>query len=81
MTGTARHDGGALLSIQECAAVCGVSSQTVRRWVLTGQLPACKLGPGRSSPVRIRREDLEQFINPILVTPDIRRAVPPWTLH
>jgi len=69
---------GRLLSIPECAAMCGVSAQTVRRWVLSGRLKACKLGPGRSAPLRIRPEDLDAFVNPVL--PSIRRAVPPpWT--
>ncbi len=33
-----------LLTINDVAALCQVSSKTVRRWIMTGELPAAQLG-------------------------------------
>ena len=56
----------ALLALQlysppECAAILGVSLQTVSRWLRSGDLPALRLGPARHL-WRVRHQDLENFI-------------------
>jgi excisionase family DNA binding protein len=40
----------------------GLSQKTVRRYVDRGDLLAVRLGDGRSSPIRFRRRDLDDFI-------------------
>ena len=47
-----------LLTIDDVAALCSVSSKTVRRWIKTRELTAAKLG----SQWRIRPRDLDLFI-------------------
>ena len=49
---------GQLLTIDDVAALCQVSSKTVRRWIKTRELTAAKLG----SQWRIRPRDLDLFI-------------------
>jgi len=70
-----------LLTVGEVAAMCRVSPLTVRGWIRGGKLPACRLGSAPNAPLRIARADLARFVNPVSIAPDIRRAVPPWTLH
>jgi excisionase family DNA binding protein len=43
-----------LLTINDVAALCQVSSKTVRRWITAGELPAAQLG----NQWRIRPADL-----------------------
>ena len=45
---------GQLLTINDVAALCQVSSKTVRRWITAGELPAAQLG----NQWRIRPADL-----------------------
>jgi excisionase family DNA binding protein len=52
-----------LLSVEQIAAECQLSTQTIRNWIKGGLLPAIKLG----REFRVKREDL----NAMLVT---RRA-------
>ena len=47
-----------LLTIDDVAALCSVSSKTVRRWIKTRELTAAKLG----SQWRIRPRDLDLFV-------------------
>ena len=47
-----------LLTINDVAALCQVSSKTVRRWITAGELPAAQLG----NQWRIRPADLNDFI-------------------
>jgi excisionase family DNA binding protein len=52
-----------LLHVKEAASLLGCSSDTVRRAIANGELPAVTLGShGR---YRIRRQDLEQFLRPV----------------
>ena len=48
-----------LLTINDVAALCQVSSKTVRRWIMTGELPAAQLG----NQWRNRPADLNDFIH------------------
>jgi excisionase family DNA binding protein len=48
-----------LLTIDDVAALCRVSSKTVRRWITTRKLTAAKLG----AQWRIRPRDVDLFIH------------------
>jgi len=48
-----------VLSTTEAAAECGVSPETIRRWIRTKGLPAYNTELGLK--IRIRRGDLEAF--------------------
>ena len=48
-----------LLTIEDVAALCRVSSKTVRRWIKTRELAAAKLG----AQWRIRPRDVDLFIH------------------
>ena len=52
-----------LLTVQEVAQMLRVNGVTVRRWILTGALPAICL-PHRAKRVsfRVRREDVEKIV-------------------
>lgn len=50
------------LTVDEVAAIFRVNIETVRRWIRGGELPALSLGGPRSG-YRIRRADLDTFIN------------------
>jgi excisionase family DNA binding protein len=47
-----------LLTIEDVAALCRVSSKTVRRWIKTRELTAAQLG----AQWRIRPRDLDFFV-------------------
>jgi excisionase family DNA binding protein len=47
-----------LLRIREVAAELGLAAKTVRKWILTGKLPAVKLG----REWRVESEELAIFI-------------------
>lgn len=49
-------------SPQEVAEKIGITAQTVRGWILKGKLRAIKVGPGRSSSLRIPESDLKRFL-------------------
>ena len=49
------------LTAKEAADVCRCSVPTIRRRIAEGQLPAVQLG-GRGAGVRIRRDDLENWL-------------------
>lgn len=48
-----------LVSLEEAAAIAGVSASTVRGWTRTGRLPLIHLG---RRAVRVSREALEAFL-------------------
>ncbi len=48
-----------LLTLNDVAALCRVSSKTVRRWIKTRELAAAKLG----AQWRIRPRDVDLFIH------------------
>ena len=46
---------------QQVAKILQVSVPTVKRWLLIGELPGIKIGPG--GYWRIRSDDLEKYAN------------------
>lgn len=46
---------------QQVAKILQVSVPTVKRWLLIGELPGIKIGPG--GYWRIRSDDLEEYAN------------------
>lgn len=50
------------LTTADVAEVLKVSEETVRRWIRAGELPVLGVG-GRRGGYRIRREDLDAFID------------------
>jgi excisionase family DNA binding protein len=50
-----------LLSVQQAADRTGVSTETIRRWIRIGELPARRVGPRL---IRIRVEDLDALFSP-----------------
>lgn len=60
------------LSLQQAAHIYGVSVDTLRRRVVTGDLPASRLG---RRIIRVRVEDLDRMFRPIpTVRPTWRRG-------
>lgn len=47
-----------LMTTQEVARMCNVTSHTVRRWITDGKLRSVKIGEGRSAHHRLRRGDV-----------------------
>jgi excisionase family DNA binding protein len=52
------------LTVSAVALELGVSTGTVRRWILSGELQAVKLGRTRSAHYRVERAALERFLIP-----------------
>ncbi len=50
------------LSVEEVADKLKVTQETVRRWIRAKKLPVLNLGGPRAG-YRIRRSDLERFLN------------------
>jgi excisionase family DNA binding protein len=60
------------LSLQQAAAIYGVSVDTLRRRISTGKLPASRFGVRL---IRVRIEDLDRLYRPIpTVLPPLRMA-------
>jgi excisionase family DNA binding protein len=55
-----------LLKVRRVAAVTDTSTTTVRRWIDRGELPIVRI----AGSVRIRREDLDNFIRERLERPE-----------
>ncbi len=58
----------AFYTVPEAALVLDVSPTTIWRWIDAGKLPAFRVGPRR---IRIRKEDVEQSIQPARRTPTV----------
>ncbi len=52
------------ISLQQAAAIYGVSVDTLRRRIATGVLPASRIG---ARIIRVRIEDLDRVCRPIVV--------------
>lgn len=48
------------LSAKQAALALGVTQRTIRRWIVSGRLPAEKLGPGTASYI-IAARDVERL--------------------
>ena len=57
------------LSVAQVAASLGVSVESVRRRIASGQLVATKLGDGGPAPLRISRADLDLYLRARQVVP------------
>lgn len=55
-------DDSEYVAVEYVARMLGVSRRTVCRWTDSGELPSFKFGPNRASAVRIRRSDLDAFL-------------------
>jgi excisionase family DNA binding protein len=62
------------LSLEEAAKACGVAYRTMLAFVRRGEVPADKEN-GR--PYRVRRADVEAFIERSSIRPGELRSVPP----
>ena len=51
-----------LLTCREVADRLGVCERTIANWIRAGELPACKFGQHRNSPVRIDPQDLATYL-------------------
>ena len=54
--------GNDMLTTTQAAEMCGVTDQTIRRWIRLGRFPGAWRGLGDTSPYRIPRADVEAFI-------------------
>lgn len=52
-----------LLTVREAANHLGISSQSVYRWIYSGQLPAVRYG---TRIIRIHASDLENLATPVI---------------
>jgi excisionase family DNA binding protein len=81
MVGATHTPADDLLTIAEVARRCAVNRGTVRRWISAGKLPACRLGDGPSTHIRVTRFDLEAFVVPTPATRAGNGAMRSRTLH
>jgi excisionase family DNA binding protein len=51
-----------MLTTKQAARMCGVSDQTIRRWIKEGRFPGATRGLGETSPYYIPREPVEAFV-------------------
>ena len=59
-----------LLTIHEVAAILKVSKSLVYGMIASGKIACHRIGNGRGA-IRVRRDDLEQFISHCRVEPEI----------
>jgi len=52
-----------LLTINEVADMLKLKPKTVGNWLRAGKLPGVKLGDGPAAEWRVKKEDLESYIN------------------
>ena len=48
-----------LITVRDAAALTGMAERTIRKWIRSGKLRACKVG---GTAVRMRRQDVENLI-------------------
>ena len=51
-----------MLGVSQVAAMCGVTTRTVNRWIRAGYFPGTTRPPGRTSAHRIPKDEVEKFI-------------------
>lgn len=51
-----------LLTVPEVAAMLRLNEQTVRKWLRDGTLPGYRLGSNRKAGWRIRRSEVEAYL-------------------
>jgi excisionase family DNA binding protein len=65
-----------LLTVAQVAAILKLNPQTIRNWIDSGTLPAVRIGDRR---VRIKREDLDDFVARGSTAPDNSVAAEFWS--
>ncbi|MCF6386530.1 helix-turn-helix domain-containing protein [Mycobacterium sp. MBM] len=55
-----------LLDIRAVAEILGMNDQQVRDLIRYGSLPAVKIGASRNARIRVRREDLDALLIPVV---------------
>ena len=50
------------LTASQVAEMCGVTARTVNRWVRAGYFAGATRAPGRTSPYRIPKDEVDSFI-------------------
>ena len=53
-----------LISVEDAAALKGVTPRSVQRWIADGLLPAIQAGSGNKLVYLLRRRDVERFTVP-----------------
>lgn len=53
------------IGIAEAADVLGVSKDTIRRMISSGEIPAYRIGRKVNAPIRLNLEDVEACARPI----------------
>ncbi|RLC66969.1 MAG: hypothetical protein DRI48_03495 [Chloroflexi bacterium] len=51
-----------MILTSQAARMCGVSDETIRRWIRQGRFPGAYRGLGITSPYHIPRREVEAFI-------------------
>lgn len=59
-----------LISPVEAARRLNVSSESVRRWIASGELRGIRLGSGANAKYRVSQADLEAFVRPAYSGPE-----------
>ena len=74
------YSDGALLTVEEVASHLSMPLSTIRKWIAKRKLPVVKLGNGKRSIVRVKKTDLESWVekqvdseNKVVVRTDKRR--------
>lgn len=60
----ARAGRSRLVSTQEAADYCGVSTTTIRRWIDGGELRAFRVGPKGGTRIRVDLESVQSMVVP-----------------
>lgn len=63
------------VSLQQAALIYGISVDTIRRRIATGELPASRIG---ARIIRVRIEDLDRVCRPITIEQRTARGRRPW---
>lgn len=59
-----------IYDIPALEAYFGQSKWTIRTWIRTGKLRACKLGDSPNAPLRVRQSDIDAFLVPVVPRSD-----------
>lgn len=55
-----------MVSVAEAGRRLGLSRWTIRQYVDDGLLPAYRIGPRSNAPMRIRVDDIESLLRPVV---------------
>lgn len=57
-----KYENSILLTVEEVSSYLSISPSTVKKWVAKRKIPVVKLGSGKKALVRIRRKDLDKWL-------------------